>query len=236
MFDEPEEIVEKGVVSSGNNYGSVDFSRRLGALPAWLDLDEEPLLTPGAIEQDEETQFFEDIPRDAYTDDATQRVIMFSPDTNPTKVVGREYLLADKSDLINDASTLLKDVLSSLRPVVFAQQPVLERIIAENVRDDGHIEDGRVIWTIEVSASNQPNINWSRQSTPTRRSRIEVPMRVKEGKLVTPLVFTNASNKMYPLTIEGCQLALHWRHEPVSRSRPPRVERSWAEERDYRAF
>jgi len=224
---------------AGGNYGNMDFSRQIGDIPDWFELDEEEFLTPGSVKQGEDetaVDFWRSTPQDAFTDQATRQVIDFNPDANPTKLVGREYLLSDRSDLIRDAATMLQDVMRGLQPVVFSRQPNLERMIVGEVQPDGHLQEGTVIWSVELSASNQPGVHWTRQSTPTRKTRVEIPMHVKEGVLKRPCIFLLASNRAYPLTIEGCQLALRWRQEPVSRKRPPRVERSWQEERDYRAF
>ena len=209
-------------------------------IPSWFDSDESEFLTPGAVKQDEggdeDVSFIKDLPSDAFTDDATIEVILLSPDRNPTKVVDREYLLSDKSDLIRDAATLLQNTLRKLSPIVFTQQPNLSKIVVENVKSDGHLQDGKVIWTVELSAANQPGIYRTQQSTPTKKTRIEIPMVVKEGILLPPMVMTTASNKMFPLTVEGCQILLHWKKGPVIRKRMPQVERSWQVERDYRAF
>jgi len=229
---------EEGPIAGGN-YGGVDFGRQLGDIPEWLALNEESdFLTPGAIKEGEEdpVQFLRDTPRDAFTDEATQRVIEFDPNMNPTKLVDREYLLSDRSELIRDAATILQNTMRSLQPVVYSRQPVLERMVVSEVRSDGHLEEGEVIWGIEISAANQPGIHWTRQSTPVRKMRVSIPMKVTGGVLEEPKVFLLASNRPYPLTITGCQLALNWRAKPVSVKKPPKVERSWQEERDYRAF
>ena len=221
--------------SVGKIYGVAD---KQIDVPSWFDLDEDQFLTPGAVKQveDEDTSFIHDLPSDAFTDDATIEVLRYSPNKNPTKVVDREYLLADRSDLIRDAAILLQNTLRSLSPVIFTQQPNLSRIIVENIKNDGHMQDGRVIWTVELSAANQPGIYKTQQSTPTKKTRIEIPMVIKDGMLLAPMVMTTASNKMYPLTVEGCQILLHWKQNPVIRKMPPKVERSWQSERDYRAF
>lgn len=231
---------EEGPIAGGN-YGGMDFGRQFGDIPDWvaLDTDAPELLTPGAIKEGEEdtpVQFLQGTPQDAFTDDATRRVLDLNPDINPTKVVGREYLFSDRSDLIRDAATLLQDTLRSLRPVVYSRQPVLERIITSDVRPDGHLEEGEVVWDIEISAANQPGIHWTRQSVPTRKMRISIPMKIRNGALEEPQVFLLPPNRPYPLTIAGCQLALNWKEKPVCVKRPPKVERSWQEERDYRAF
>ena len=226
----------------GNSWGGiVGLEKIADSLPEWLQNleDKEEFLTPGSIKQADEEDipdFIRDLPSDAFTDDATMKVVKYNPNGNPTKVVDREYLMSDKSDLINDSADMLKQVLKSLAPTIFSQQPNLSKIEVGNVNEDGHVEDGRVVWNVEISASNQPGIYRTQQSTPLRRSRVEIPMVVKNGSLVHPMVMTNSSNKLYPLTVEGCQLLLDWKQQPVIKKSPPKVERSWAEERDYRAF
>lgn len=236
----PDSEQEKGPIAGGN-YGGMDFDRQFGDIPDWitLDLDAPEFLTPGAIKEGEEdtpVQFLRSTPQDAYTDDVTQRSLALNPDKNPTKVVDREYLLSDKSDLIRDAADLLQDTLSSLRPVVYSRQPVLERMVTVDVRPDGHVEEGEVIWGVEISAANQPGIHWTRQSTPVRKSRISIPMKIRNGALEQPKVFLLPSNRPYPLTIAGCQLALAWKETPVCVKRPAKVDLAQQEEKDYRAF
>lgn len=229
---------EEGPIAGGN-YGGMNFDRQLGSIPDWFTLADSEFLTPGAIkegEEEEPVQFLKDIPRDAFMDEATQRAMEYSPGVNPTRVVDRAYLFSDRSDLIRDSATLLQDTMRSLHPVVFSRQPILQRMTVGEVRSDGHLEEGEVIWGIEISAANQPGIHWTRQSTPTRKTRVEVPMRVRDGVLEEPKIFLLPSNRPYPLTIAGCQLALNWKEKPVCRKMPPKVERSWQEERDYRAF
>jgi hypothetical protein len=226
--------------SIGRVYGAVDFDGIRDAIPDWMLLEEVPEdWTPGAIKQEDEDdvpEFIKNLPEDAFTDKATVRVIQLNPDKNPTKVVDREYLLSDKSDLIKDSAELLKHVLHSLMPTIFAAQPNLTRIEVGDVDEDGHVNSGRVIWTVELSASNQPGIYRTQQSTPLRKSRVEIPIVVKDGLLVRPMVMVTASNKLFPLTVEGCQLLLGWKSKPVVKKGPPRVELSWQPERDYRAF
>ena len=236
-----EEVVIDNAPIAGGNYGGIDFGEKhVGDIPEWFDLNEEEMLTPGSIKQAEETieetNFIRDIPQDAYTDDATQRVLTFFPENNPTNVVDREYLLVDKSELIRDAATQFQQALRKLMPVVMAREPMLTRIAIEEVQEDGHVKTGTITWDVEIAASNQPGIHTTWTSVPTRRMRIEIPVKIAEGQLVEPHIFTLASNRVYPLTIEGCQLALKWKESPVCVKKPPRVERSWAEERDYRAF
>ena len=240
MCNEERPISEDGPIAGGN-YGSLDFSdNQYLSTPEWFDLDQEPeLLTPGAIKQAEgevEESFIRDLPQDAYTDEATQRVLTFLPNSNPTSVVDREYLLADKSELIRDAATQFQQILRKLAPVIMAREPKLSRIVIDDVQEDGHIAVGSVIWDVEIAASNQPGIQSTWTSIPMRRTRIEVPIKIQNGQLEEPHLFTIASNRVYPLTIEGCQLALKWHKNPVFKKMPPRVERSWMEERDYRAF
>lgn len=236
-YDPP---VEHDGPLGGGNFGSMDFGRRLGDIPDWLGLDEEEFLSPGAIKQGEDEEpiglFLVDTPQDAYTDRATREVIEFDPDRNPTFLVGREYLLSDRSDLIRDAATLMQDTFNTLRPTIFSRQPNLARIVTDEVQSDGHMLEGNVIWTVEVSAANQPGIRRTQQSTPTRKMRIEIPMKIKEGRLEKPRIFYTASRKPYPLTVAGCQLALRWKERPVIRKRVPRAELAQMPERDYRAF
>jgi len=194
-------------------------------------------LTPGAIEAEEdEVVFLKDTPQAAFTDDATKKVLILLPDRNPTKVVGREYLLADKSDLILDAAKQFQDTFRTLLPVIMATQPVLSKIAVDNVREDGHIAEGEITWQVEIATTNQPGMHATWQSVPTKRTRIEIPVSIKEGRLQPPHLFKLSGNRVYPLTVEGCQLALKWKEESVVKKMPPRVERSWQEERDYRAF
>jgi len=241
MHESKEVIIDNEPIAGGN-YGSIDFGEKhVGEVPEWFDLDEQPeILSPGAIKQAEEmveeTAFTRDIPQDAYTDDATQRVLTFFPENNPTKVVDREYLLVDKSELIRDAATQFQQTLRKLMPEVITREPMLTRIAIDEVQEDGHVRTGTVTWDVEIAASNQPGIHTTWTSVPTRRMRIEIPVKITEGQLVEPHIFTLASNRVYPLTIEGCQLALKWHKQPVFNKKPPRVERSWQEERDYRAF
>lgn len=234
-------IVDEGPIAGGN-YGGLDFSsERVGDIPEWFDLEQEPeLLTPGAIkqaeEETEEVSFIRETPQDSFTDGATQRVLSFLPDNNPTNVVDREYLLVDKSELIRDAATQFQQTLRKLMPGILAREPVLARIAIEEVNEGGHVVSGSVVWDVEIAAANQPGIQSTWTSIPMRRTRIEIPVKIREGQLVEPHIFMLASNRAYPLTIEGCQLALKWHKEPVFKKMPPRTERSWMEERDYRAF
>jgi hypothetical protein len=224
---------------AGGNFGTVDFGRKLGEQPDWLELSEEEFLTPGAVkeaEEEEATIFLTDTPRDAYTDDATKSVIEFDAQMNPTHVVGRQYLLADRSGLIRDGATLLQEVMRSLQPIIFSRQPNLSRMVTADVTPSGHVQDGELIWSVEISAANQPGVHRTQQSTPTRKMRVAVPMKIKEGLLQQPRIFTTASNKIYPLTVEGCQVALKWKEEPIGRKRPGQVELAQQPERDYRAF
>jgi len=224
----------------GGNFGSVDFGPQLEEVPEWFKLDEEEFLNPGAIKQGEEEEplglFLLDTPQDAFTDRATREVIEFDPDRNPTFLVGREYLLSDRSDLIRDAATLMQDTFNILRPTIFSRQPNLARIVTDEVQPDGHLLKGEVVWTVEISAANQPGVHRTQQSTPIRKMRVEVPVRVREGMLEKPRIFYTASNKPYPLTIAGCQLALKWKVRPVCRKEAPRAELAQMPERDYRAF
>jgi len=233
-------IADDGPIE-GSNFGAMDFGPQEVKVPEWLDLDSgaEEFLAPGSIKQGEDEDaphFLTDMPRDAYTDRATQEVMKFEPNMNPTFLVGREYLLVDKSDLISDSATLMKDVMSELRPVIFARQPNLARIVTDEVQADGHLLEGETVWTLEISAANQPGIHRTQQSTPVRKMRIEVPMKIKEGRLVKPTIFYTASNRPYPLTIEGCQLALRWKVRPTITKRIPNVDLAQMPERDYRAF
>jgi len=234
-------IADDGRIEGGN-FGAMDFGPQAVEVPGWLDIEldlgEEEFLTPGSIKvtAEDEPHFLTDMPRDAYTDRATQEIMKFEPNMNPTFLVGREYLLVDKSDLISDSATLIKDVMSELRPVIFARQPNLSRITTVEVQADGHLLKGETVWTLEISAANQPGIHRTQQSTPIRKMRIEVPMKVEDGQLIKPNIFYTASNRPYPLTIEGCQLALRWKVHPVIKKRMPNVDLAQMPERDYRAF
>jgi len=236
-YDPP---VEHDGPLGGSNFGSMDFGPQLEETPDWFELDEEEFLNPGAIKQGEDEEltglFLVDTPQDAFTDRATREVIEFDPNRNPTFLVGREYLLSDRSDLIRDAATLMQDTFNTLRPTVFSRQPNLTRIVTEEVLPDGHLLKGEVIWTVEISAANQPGIRRTQQSTPIRKMRVEVPIRVREGKMDKPRIFYTTSNKPYPLTVAGCQLALKWKERPVIRKVAPQVELAQMPERDYRAF
>lgn len=236
----PDPIQEEGSIAGGN-YGGMDFGRQLGDMPDWLTLetDTSELLTPGAIKEgegDTPVQFLQGTPQDAFTDSATRRIMDINPDMNPTKLVDREYLLSDRSDLIRDAATLLQGIMRSLHPTVFSRSPILERITTKEVRPDGHLEEGQVTWGIEISAANQPGIHWTRQSTPVRKVRISIPVEIRNGALEEPKVFFLSSNRPYPLTITGCQLALNWKASPVIVKRPAKVDLSQQYEKDYRAF
>jgi hypothetical protein len=230
-------IIDDEPIGSGN-FGAMDFGPREEELPDWFNLDEEEFLYPGAIKQGEEegTFFLSDTPRDAFTDGPTREVIEFDPDGNPTFLVDRTYLQADRTNLIRDAATLMQDVLRSLRPTIFSREPNLARIITDDVVADGQVVKGEVIWTVELSAANEPGVHRTQQSTPIRKMRVEIPIRVREGLLQKPRVFYTASSRPFPLTVAGCQLALKWRERPITRKRSPGVERSWQPERDYRAF
>jgi len=235
------EAVEQDLTNNepmaGENYGGMDFDRQLGDMPEWLDLNDQ---NEGEIKQAEEEldqpNFMTDTPQDAYGDQATKQALDLFPDNNPTKVVGREYLLVDKSELINDAATQFQTVARRLLPAIMTRDPVLSRIIIGEVQPDGHVAEGKIIWALEISASNQPGVNRAWTSMPTKRMRIEIPVNIKEGQLVEPNIFTLASNRVYPLTVEGCQLALQWHERPLVRKAPPKVELSQQQERDYRAF
>lgn len=235
-------IIDDGPIG-GNNFGAMDFGPQAVEAPDWFDMEFDPeadeFLTPGSIKQGEDEDaphFLTDTPRDAYTDRATQEVIKFEPNMNPTFLAGREYLLSDKSDLIRDSATFIKDVMSELRPTIFTRQPNLTRIVTKEVQADGHMLEGETIWTVEISAANQPGIRKTQQSTPIRKMRVEIPMKVKDGQLVKPRIFYTASSRLYPLTIEGCQLALKWKARPVLTKRTPNVDLAQMPERDYRAF
>lgn len=227
----------------GGNFGAMDFGPQLEEIPDWFDsefdAETEEFLLPGSVKQGEDEDaphFLTDTPQDAFTDRATREVIEFDPNMNPTFLADREYLLSDRTDLISDAATLIKDTMSGLRPTIFSRQPNLMRIVTTEVQSDGHLLEGQVVWTVEISAANQPGVHRSQQSTPIRKMRVEVPMKIKEGLLVQPKIFYTASSRPYPLTIEGCQLALKWRARPVVKKRLPNVDLAQMPERDYRAF
>lgn len=235
--------IESDKPISGDNFGAMDFGPKLEEVPEWIDMEfdmeKEEFLPLGSIKQGEDeeaTHFLTDTPRDAFTDRATQEIMRFDPGMNPTFLAGREYLLSDKTDLISDAATLMKDTMGDLRPTIFARQPNLTRIVTEEVQPDGHLLEGEVVWTVEISASNQPGVHRTQQSTPIRKMRVEIPMKIKEGQLVRPRIFYTASSRPYPLTVEGCQLALKWKARPIIRKRMPNVDLAQMPERDYRAF
>lgn len=239
-YDTP--ITDDGPIS-GNNFGAMDFGPQVVEAPDWFDMEFDPeadeFLTPGSIKQGEDEDaphFLTDMPRDAFTDRATQEVMRFEPNMNPTFLADREYLLSDKSDLIRDSATFIKDVMSELRPTIFARQPNLTRIVTKEVQADGHLLEGETVWTVEISAANQPGVRKTQQSTPTRKMRVEIPMKIKGGQLEKPRIFYTASSRPYPLTIEGCQLALKWKARPVIKKRTPNVDLAQMPERDYRAF
>jgi hypothetical protein len=224
----------------GSNFGTMDFGPQSEKVPDWVELDEDEFLTPGAIKQGEDEEsdglFLVDTPQDAFTDRATREVIEFDPDKNPTFLVGREYLLSDRSDLIRDSATLMQDTFNSLRPTIFSRQPNLSRMVTEEVQPDGHLLKGEVIWAVEISAGNQPGVHRTQQSTPIRKTRINVPVKVREGRLEKPRIFYTASNKPYPLTVAGYQLVLKWQERPIVIKKAPQVELAQMPERDYRAF
>ena len=234
-YDPP---IEQDGPIAGKSFGSVDFGPQEEFAPDWFSLDEEEFLTPGAIKQGDDgaVHFLRGTPQDAFTDRATREVVEFGPNMNPTHLVGRVYLQSDRSELIKESATLLRDTLRSLQPTVFWSQPNLAKMVTNEVQADGHILDGEVIWTVELAAANEPGVHRTQQTTPVRKMRVEVPMGIREGMLQQPRIFLLASNRPYPLTVEGCQLALKWREKPVSRKAPPKVELSWQPERDYRAF
>lgn len=225
----------------GGNYGAMDFSTLEEKIPDWLNAESEEFLPPGALKQeigevDDASMFLTDTPQDQYTDGVTRRVIEFDPERNPTFTAGRGYLLADKSDLIRDAAAILKDVMETLRPAIFSRQPVLSKIITEDVQPDGHVLTGEAIWTIELSAANTPGIRKTQQSTPVKKMRVEVPIKIRDGRMAIPKIFYTASSRPYPLTMTGCQLALHWHERPLVRKRMPTVDIAQGPEHDYRAF
>lgn len=239
-YDSP--VPDDGPIG-GENFGAMDFGPQEIKVPEWFDMEFDPgseeFLSPGSVKQAEDEDaphFLTDTPRDAFTDRATQEVMRFEPDMNPTFLVGREYLLSDKSDLIRDSATLMKDVMNDLRPVIFSRQPNLTKIVTTEVSADGHVFKGETVWTVEISAANQPGIHRTQQSTPIRKMRVEIPMRITEGHLVKPKIFYTASSRPYPLTIEGCQLALKWRARSITKKRSPNVDLAQMPERDYRAF
>lgn len=239
-YDAP--ITDDGPIG-GDNFGAMDFGPQEVEAPDWFTMEFDPetdaFLTPGSVKQGEDEDaphFLTDMPRDAFTDRATQEVMKFEPNMNPTFLADREYLLADKSDLISDSASLIKDVMSDLRPTIFSRQPNLSRIVTTEVQADGHLLEGETVWTVEISAANQPGVHKTQQSTPVRKMRVEIPMKVKNGQLVKPRIFYTASSRPYPLTIEGCQLALKWRARPVIKKRTPNVDLAQMPERDYRAF
>jgi len=225
----------------GGNYGSMDFGTLEEQLPDWFDEDSEEFLHPGALKQeegevDDASMFLTDTPQDRYTDQATRQVIEFDPDRNPTFTAGRGYLLADKSDLIRDAASIFKTVMDTLRPTIFSRQPVLMKIVTDDVKADGHVLTGEAIWTVELSAANAPGIRRTQQSTPVKKMRVEVPIKIRDGQMSEPKIFYTASSRPYPLTITGCQLALHWHERPLSRKKMPDIDIAQGPERDYRAF
>jgi len=233
-FDE--NIDSNGVVNSDGNFGSFDFDSITDAVPDWLTDLEHITLTDMDAGIEEPIQFFRDMPRDQFRDRATTEVIEFDPNRNPTFTVGREYLQSDRSDLIDSAATLLKNTLDHLRPYVAVQQPVLSRVVTDEVRSDGHILKGAVYWTASLVDPTQiiPNRSW--QSSPVKTIRVEIPMIVTNGMLERPMLFHTSSNRPYPLTVQGCRLALNWHERPLVRRRAPGTEIAWTTEKDYRAW
>ena len=238
--DDDTSIVDDKPIGGGN-YGAMDFSTIEEQLPDWFDGESKEFLHPGALKQeigevDDASMFLTSTPQDQYTDSVTRQVIEFDSERNPTFTADRGYLFADKTDLIRDAASILKNVMDMLRPTIFARQPILSKIVTEDVLPDGHVLTGEAIWTIELSAANTPSIRKTQQSTPIKKMRVEVPIKIRAGRMADPKIFFTASNRPYPLTITGCQLALHWHERPLVRKRMPTVDIAQGPEKDYRAF
>jgi len=235
-YDEP--IDPNGIVDSSSNFGSLDISDRLEDVPDWLgkiDVDD-TLENMNEGIPDTPIDFFRDIPRDHFTDRSTKEVIRFDPDRNPTTLVDREYLYADRSALIRDAATMFQETIKSLRPYIALQHPVLTRLETDDVRADGHILNGKVIWAIDLIDTQNPIPKRSWQNVPSKKMRVEIAMKVVDGILERPLVFCTSTLRPYPLTVEGCKLALNWHERPLTRKRAPSAEIAWTTERDYRAW
>jgi len=156
---------------------------------------------------------------------------------NPTSWSSQERLPLRKSSLIDQASSVFKENISTLQNAFGFRQIDLERIDSDDVRD-GVLVTGSITFTAEVFPLGNAGMYHSYESFPLRRSRLSIPLEVREGNIYPPSRVVDAQMKQYPFSIEGLRAAMRVPEdaEPFVRRRAPKVTRSWDIPRDYRAF
>jgi len=131
----------------------------------------------------------------------------------------RAHLLATSDKVIDDGASILMDIFhKDLGKVCYLNQPVLTNIRFDKVAPNGHIVEGYLDWTCEVTSLMA-----------RKKAKINLSMPIVAGYLCKPIVFTTSTNFHYPLSENGIKKALMLR-EVVVRNRTTPVLRSYREE------
>lgn len=155
---------------------------------------------------------------------------------SPTHFTSQMRVPLRKSELIDRAADVFREAVKSLKAFGFRQVD-LEKIEADKV-DQGHLVEGRVIFTAETFPLGQPGANFSYESFPLRRRRFAIPLEVRGGRIYPPKHVIDPQQRVFDFSEEGLREAMQYEKDKrrMVRRRAPRVRRSWDIPRDYRAF
>lgn len=147
----------------------------------------------------------------------------------------RGFLIADHNDLIDAGVEVFRQTLSDqgLR----GREPSLQKISYEKGAPSGKIVDATLEFSVEFFApASLPVHNASTGMPVGRRSRVTIPIKVRDGVMRMPRYFVSSSGTKHALTDYGLYEFLNEHPAPLIRKRTPGATISWAPEGDYRAF